>query len=90
MGHQRGPRCPTVVAQAAAAMASWTGGSWGPLPAQSRAREAAVAAEQAALRHVDDVDRATRDAARTVARLATDARRPGPVHAAGSGGDLYR
>eukprot|EP00974_Lingulodinium_polyedra_P059763 5759523-Lingulodinium_polyedra.AAC.1 len=71
-------------------MASWTGGAWGPVPAQRRARDAAAAAEQAAVRHVNDARRSTRGAALAVARLATDARQLGPVHAAGSGGDLYR
>eukprot|EP00974_Lingulodinium_polyedra_P098707 9566463-Lingulodinium_polyedra.AAC.1 len=31
-----------------------------------------------------------RDAALAVARLAADARQPGPLHATGSGGDPYR
>eukprot|EP00974_Lingulodinium_polyedra_P119806 11172571-Lingulodinium_polyedra.AAC.1 len=62
-GIKGAPRCPTAVTQVAAAMASWTGGAWGPAPAQRRAQDAATAAEQAAMWHVNDAYRGTRDAA---------------------------
>eukprot|EP00974_Lingulodinium_polyedra_P058466 5630538-Lingulodinium_polyedra.AAC.1 len=33
-GIKGAPRCPTAAVQAAAALASWAGGAWGPAPAQ--------------------------------------------------------